>query len=215
MRHFVTRHWPDFHYAHKLLDEARAFDEKLKRAAYLLEEQISTVAAGDMFLHNLADGTVGTSVGDNNWWPLLESTNREICAGIADDLDLNRGLVAMLEICNLLAAKLRSLNLVQLTCTKLLLERWLSAMGLHQHRLRPTLSQSVNHGQGDNAMLVELIEIRRKLRSLGVAVKKARQSQQCDREVGDTLLHWADELRDKLRRQGIVVDDQSANKLQS
>lgn len=206
----------DFHYSEKLLDEARAFDEKLKRFAYQLEEHINSIADGKLLDDASSAHRDDNDVNDtrSQLCDVIRNTEAHVCAGIADDLDLNRGLVAVMELCNLFTANVRAFNLVEAVRTKLLFERWLSATGLDFYRLRRTLCLANANRDRDDALLSELSDIRNKLRALGVAHrKKRRQSGVHDEDgVGDTLLQLSDELRAKLRERGIIVDDCSVNK---
>ena len=199
-----------------MLDEARAFDVKLKRFTFMLETEIERLADCDLLAVNS-----NNQESENNKHLTrylhheISKTEDEIIDGIADDLDLNKGLEAVLNLYANFIQHQHALNLKHLVRAKLLLERWLTATGLDFYQLKRTFTLATNQQSGDETASVKLLlETRNELRRFGIARLTFEKLNKLSNEdkVADTLLRLSDELRDQLRQSGLTMDDCSSVK---
>jgi len=200
-----------------MLDEARAFDVKLKRFSFMLETEIERLADCNLLLavnsnHQESENIKHlTSILHHE----ISKTEEEIIDGIADDLDLNKGLEAVLNLYANFNEYKHALNLKHLVRAKLLMERWLTAMGLDFYQLKRTFTVVTNQQSDETPSAKLLLETRNELRRLGIArlkYEKLNKLTHNEDKVADTLLRLSDELRDQLRQSGLTVDDCSSVK---
>lgn len=163
----------DFVYTDKLLEEARAHDAKLTQFVYLLHNELQEGSSGRP-LEASSDFPSGPLLG-----AVLESAQQEVMKGIADDLDLNRGLRAILDLMPTFQSRPRRFNILDVARAKFLLERWLSAVGL-DYQLANTLSvagESSKQRHEADATIKTLQSVRDELRRLALGCLRQERAQ--------------------------------------
>ena len=185
----------DTPFEQELLSGAAHVDVKLKRLAFLLDDGIRLASSG------------GKQEPDEELERLIPQTEEEILTGIADDMDFNAGLNAMISVYSLLKEK-QNVPLVTLVKLKVLLNRWLTATGLVYGSTAnasagspPSLSSSTDVVQ----LLNDLHSVRNELREIGVDLVQTKDNR------GKQLLRITDDMRSKLSQYGVMAKDPPAS----
>lgn len=188
-------------FSEKLLEDAKAFDSKLKQFVYMLQSELKSVSIAELRCNEISS--------ESKLSEFIDEIELEIVRGVADDLDLGRGLTAVLNLYKqLLSTPNRTLQ--DLSRAKFLLERWVTAMGLN-YRLDATLSGMQSTENHKVSMALDLVaKFRADIRDIALKrlkYEKKNQLSSDDDKIGSTLLSALDKLRADLIEQGITVED--------
>jgi cysteinyl-tRNA synthetase len=139
----------------------------------------------------------------------IESTRDSILAGLADDLDTNRGLEEILNLYRLLRThQQESISAVVYLKVLLLLQTWMSSMGL-EYDLPPALetlalSRPTSDYLDKSGRHIEmLMQIRSRIRAIALDMKNEKDKQ---KECAD-LFVLSDTIRSFLHNDGYKVSD--------
>jgi cysteinyl-tRNA synthetase len=140
---------------------------------------------------------------------LIEKTEKDIFEGIADDMDLNRGLEAIL----LLLKKFNSRNdysLLDLMLTKAIFMKWINTMGLVYNE---NDNETQNRNFKETVSLNSFVKFRSDVREIALKSIKTTKSNNLNDEnllnelknTSEALLSLCDQLREHLDGYGIKL----------
>lgn len=190
-----------------LVKEAKIIDKKLLDFYESLIAKIKELTESNFTIDsdNKINNLLGNSIS------LYEETEKEIYEGIADNLDLNRGLQAILNLSKSFNS-LEDHNLLELIKMKHLLGKWLDAMGLLIDNRAVNEFES-KRSFNEDVLLDKMLKFRHSVREKALINMKTLKNSKLENDGNKndllnnskSLLSLCDNLRSELDEYGIKI----------
>lgn len=152
------------------------------------------------------DVTFSDIQSDNAFSEAIDQTERLILEGIADDMDLEKGLNAVLDLAKLFNS-LTNFTLLDAIKAKVLLNKWIDCMGL-----KYSSAETSNQSFRENILINSLVKFRSQVREVALNSLKTSKGKPKDerlfREIDNNnkeVLSLCDDLRHHLNSFGIKL----------
>ena len=194
----------ELQYEEHLLNEMKNTDRKIQEFNENLFFKISEMSAQDLTFNDIL--SADRLIDQNTFGDAIDRTERLILEGIADDIDLEKGLNAILDLGKLFNSS-TDISLLDVIRAKVLLNKWFDGMGLKYSN-----TESDNQSFRENIILNSLVKFRFQVREVALKSLKASKGRLKDEKLfqelennDKTLLSLCDSLRQDLDGFGIKL----------
>ncbi|RWS03050.1 putative cysteine--tRNA ligase-like protein [Dinothrombium tinctorium] len=188
----------DLNFDETLLQEATSIDSKFKHFFSFLNREIDQLCSSEFA--SFSDDSSHTTEPILN---VVRETQLEIERGIADDIDLNRGLEAVLKLMKLFQALPRH-TFLDLIIVGNFIKQWTSVFGF-----KYDVASDLNFENPKNSIIIErFLKFREEVRQLSAKnLMNMKKTSQIDPDCLKKILSACDEIRRDMKEYGIVIQD--------
>ncbi|RWS25898.1 UDP-glucose dehydrogenase-like protein [Leptotrombidium deliense] len=179
----IRQHYrADTVYSPELIPEAKAIYDKLIHFQHIIRKQIETNQFNEY------------KEGNAEILNLINQTEDAIMEGLADDLDFNQGLEAILNLMKIIQSNTYSLSLFQLLLVKQMIDKWMHSIGLEEQQESNAKSEII---------IAKCLQFRDQIRANLILNNNDKRD----------LLKLCDQLRTELSNYGILISDKTLKEL--